>query len=159
MLFCYQSSASFKTSVRCNSCSNSTKILINEFDKSFVEVLESIATNIFANEFYECWCKHDCGFSGPSVCGNNSILYLNRCRMTSATCELNIHIEIRDKEFCQSIKILCDINIKVIVFKIQRALDDSLARGLTFVIVFHFWYLKAITLNYDSLCRYDSNFK
>ena len=52
----------------------------------------------------ECRCRHDCEFSGPPVCGNDSVLYLNRCRMNAAACEKGIRIEEADRELCQGMR-------------------------------------------------------
>ncbi|CAK8682027.1 unnamed protein product [Clavelina lepadiformis] len=53
-------------------------------------------------EYSECHCSHDCGFEGPPACGSNGVLYINRCRMEAAACELNLRVEEREATFCDS---------------------------------------------------------
>nr|XP_009861615.2 C3 and PZP-like alpha-2-macroglobulin domain-containing protein 8 [Ciona intestinalis] len=52
--------------------------------------------------YSECHCSHECGFEGPPVCASNRVIYMNRCRMESAACELGTTLLIQENTFCES---------------------------------------------------------
>lgn len=54
----------------------------------------------FDDIYNECKCYEQCGFGGPSVCGSDGILYLNKCRMQVAACEKEMDIKSNNKSFC-----------------------------------------------------------
>uniref|UniRef100_H2YPN1 Kazal-like domain-containing protein n=1 Tax=Ciona savignyi TaxID=51511 RepID=H2YPN1_CIOSA len=51
--------------------------------------------------YNECHCSHKCSFKGPPVCASNHVIYMNRCRMESAACELGSTLTIEDDAFCE----------------------------------------------------------
>ena len=70
----------------------------------FAVPLESdYPSSMFADDvqqYEECHCNHNCGFEGPEVCGSDGNIYLNRCRMEAASCELNTEITEEERSIC-----------------------------------------------------------